>query len=91
MFLITSDQYSGADIIQMVDALNVNIFQLATFVVELIEDETMSVSYEERTPKLKTCQHPLKTVSDTIGTKLCTHLANNSPKSEQKKILYRCS
>ncbi|PPQ89043.1 hypothetical protein CVT25_006721 [Psilocybe cyanescens] len=76
MFLTTADLYSGADIIQMVEALNTDIFQLAAFVARLIEDETMSASYEERVRNLKTSQHPLKTMSETIGIELCPHLAN---------------
>ncbi|PPQ93036.1 hypothetical protein CVT25_006742 [Psilocybe cyanescens] len=75
-FLTTADLYSGADIIQMVEALNTYIFQLAAFVARLIEDETMSASCEERVRNLKTSQHPLKTISETIGIELCTHLAN---------------
>ncbi|PPQ85772.1 hypothetical protein CVT25_003496 [Psilocybe cyanescens] len=84
-FLTTSNLYSGADIIQMVDALNADIFQLAIFVAELIEDETMSASYEERTRKLKTCQRPLKPVFETIGTELCTHLANKFTPSPNRR------
>ncbi|PPQ85847.1 hypothetical protein CVT25_014049 [Psilocybe cyanescens] len=62
-FLTTADLYSGADIIQVVDTLNANNFQ-------------MLASYEECIRNLKTCQHPLKTISETIGADLCTHLAN---------------
>jgi hypothetical protein len=47
-FLPTADTYSGPEIIAMVEALNGEIFQTAAYMAELIEDESMAASVQER-------------------------------------------
>ncbi|KDR69800.1 hypothetical protein GALMADRAFT_214887 [Galerina marginata CBS 339.88] len=80
-FLTTADLYSGAEIIKMVESLNAEIFQIAAFIAELLEETTMIATQEEHSANVRKYQNYLDfTRRHYIGKVLYAHLANKSIK-----------
>ncbi|KAH9485831.1 putative ABC transporter ATP-binding protein [Psilocybe cubensis] len=80
-FLTTADLYSGADIIQMVDGLNMDIFHTAASVAEIFEQPTEAdaaarLTSKDREERLEFGAERLKSIPEAIGERLYTHLAN---------------
>lgn len=53
VFLTTADQYSGSDIINMVNVLNAEIFQVAAYIAELLEDPSTVATEDDRKKNLQ--------------------------------------
>ncbi|KAF9473067.1 hypothetical protein BDN70DRAFT_997831 [Pholiota conissans] len=60
-FLTTADAYSGPEIVVMVETLNAEIFQTAAYMAELIEDESMAATNNERTKNVERNRQMLET------------------------------
>jgi hypothetical protein len=60
-FLTTADTYSGAEIIAMVETLNAEIFQTAAYMAELIEDDSMVASVQERNKNVERSRQMMET------------------------------
>ncbi|KAH9478860.1 hypothetical protein JR316_0009322 [Psilocybe cubensis] len=73
-FLTATDVYSSAEIIQMVNALNADIFQLAAVVADLFENEAVVATEEERARNLDAVLGHLNAVFQVIGAELSLQL-----------------
>jgi DNA repair exonuclease SbcCD ATPase subunit len=69
-FLTTADQYSGADIVNMVKSLNAEIFQAAAFMAELLEDPAMVATEEDRKRNLQKYVRSIEVARSEIGDSL---------------------
>lgn len=75
-FLTTVDRYAGAEIMKMVEALNVEIFQGAAIISELLGDGSTMLKVDEQ-------RKIAEDLVQYIGPKLTEHL---STKSEQVQV-----
>lgn len=66
-FLTTADQYSGADIVNMVKSLNAEIFQAAAFMAELLEDPSTVAAEEDRKKNLQKYVRSIEDARSEIG------------------------
>jgi len=69
-FLTTADQYSGTDIINMVNGLNAEIFQAAAYMAELLEDPSTVAGEDDRKKNLQKFVHSLEDAHFEIGDSL---------------------
>ena len=77
-FLTTADAYSGADVIAMTDALNSEIFQTAAYMAELIEDDSMQATPQERGKLVEKYRDTLERYARReVGESLWNHLQNH--------------
>ncbi len=77
-FLTTADAYSGADVIAMTDALNSEIFQTAAYMAELIEDDSMQATPQERGKLVEKYHNNLeRTARREVGESLWNHLQSH--------------
>ncbi|KAJ3514773.1 hypothetical protein NLJ89_g2172 [Agrocybe chaxingu] len=74
-FLTTADQYSGSDIIGMVESLNAEIFQTAAFMAELMENASIDAIVIQR-QNLGKRGDALQYSRQYIGEGLFGHLTN---------------
>ncbi|CAA7260293.1 unnamed protein product [Cyclocybe aegerita] len=72
-FLTTADQYSGSDIIAMVESLNAEIFQTAAFIAELMENASLDAIATQR-QNLGKYSDVLQHSRQYIGEALFAHL-----------------
>lgn len=77
-FLTTADMYSGADIIAMIESLNSEIFQTAAYMAELLEDDSMTATTQERSKNVEKSQSNLQgAVRRELGEPLWKYLEKN--------------
>ena len=69
-FLTTADQYSGSDIINMVNLLNAEIFQAAAYIAELLEDPSTVATDDDRKKNLQKYTPSLEDAQSQIGNGL---------------------
>jgi len=69
-FLTTADQYSGSDIINMVNLLNAEIFQTAAYIAELLEDPSTVATDDDRGKNLQIYTSSLEATQSRIGNGL---------------------
>lgn len=72
-FLTTADQYSGADIINMVKGLNAEIFQAAAFMADLLEDTSAVAAEDDRKKNLHKYVRSIEDARTEIGDNLFGH------------------
>lgn len=79
-FLTTADEYSGAEIMTMVESLNGEIFQISAFMAETLENESQVATPEEHEKNITRFQKALEFSRYHIGANLFSHLKDNAPK-----------
>ena len=77
-FLMISDRYSGADIIEMAESLNAEIFQASALMAELLVDAPAVEDSVQQRQKLQRYEKYLKLGRKEIGSRLFDHLATKS-------------
>ncbi|PPQ84354.1 hypothetical protein CVT25_013250, partial [Psilocybe cyanescens] len=60
----------------MVDTLNTEIFQIAAFTAEMVENGTLLASSEERNKNIEQFRGPLESAERRLGQELSPHLVN---------------
>lgn len=87
-FLSPNDLYSAADIIQMVNALNNEIFGLAAFAVDLVKTDTLDSTDSEREMNIDMSKEWLMRARERMGEELYIYLVTEPSEIQQKtKIL----
>lgn len=79
-FLTTADEYSGAEIMTMVESLNGEIFQVSAFMAETLENESQVATPEEHAKNIKRFRKALEVSQQYIGASLFSHLKDNAAK-----------
>jgi hypothetical protein len=79
-FLTTADEYSGAEIMTMVESLNGEIFQISAFMAETLENESQVATAEEHGKNITRFRKALEFSRHHIGANLFSHLKDNAAK-----------
>jgi hypothetical protein len=79
-FLTTADEYSGAEIIMMVESLNGEIFQISAFMAKTLENESQVATPEEHEKNITHFRKALEFSRHHIGANLFSHLKDNAAK-----------
>jgi len=79
-FLTTADEYSGAEIMMMVESLNGEIFQISAFMAETLENESQVATPEEHEKNITRFRKALEFSRNHIGANLFSHLKDNAAK-----------
>ncbi|KIM36861.1 hypothetical protein M413DRAFT_31264 [Hebeloma cylindrosporum] len=79
-FLTTADEYSGAEIMMMVESLNGEIFQISAFMAETLESESQAAAPEEHAKNITYFRKALDIARKHIGASLFSHLKDNAAK-----------
>jgi len=79
-FLTTADEYSGAEIMMMVESLNGEIFQISAFMAETLENESQVATPQEHEKNITRFRKALEFSRNHIGANLFSHLKDNAAK-----------
>jgi hypothetical protein len=79
-FLTTADEYSGAEIMTMVESLNGEIFQILAFMAETLENGSQVATPEEHEKNITRFRKALDFSRHHIGANLFWHLKDNAAK-----------
>ena len=85
-FLTTANQYSGSDIINMVQILNAEIFQAAAYMAELLEDPSTVATEEDRKRMLQKYSRSLEEARQEIGENLFGYCAERGAKIRSEPL-----
>lgn len=85
-FLTTANQYSGSDIINMVQILNAEIFQAAAYMAELLEDPSTVAAEEDRKRVLQKYSRSLEEARPEVGESLFTYCAGRGTKIRSEPL-----
>jgi len=77
-FLTTADEYSGAEIMKMVESLNGEIFQVSAFMAEALERKSLLATPEEKNKNITHYREVLEYAQGHIGDRLLSHLRDKS-------------
>ncbi|KDR69799.1 hypothetical protein GALMADRAFT_255605 [Galerina marginata CBS 339.88] len=81
-FLTPIDLYSVDEVVKMVESLNAEIFQVASFVAKLLEEDSMVATQEERSVNVRKYQNYLDFIRrQYVGKVLFTHLADEKSRT----------